>query len=152
MVSLLDLAPVAENVSVRGRDIPVNGLSITDLRDLMAAFPDAAALFSGGGINAGALLASAPKLCAAGICLALGSPGTPEEIAAVLKWPAGDQVKVLNKVIALSAPDGIGPFVQMAESLLGGVESLGETANKAQGMTSQRGSRKPPVMATLPHK
>ncbi len=149
MVRLLDLAPVAAHVSVRGKDIPITGLSITELRDLMAAFPDAASLFSGG-IDAGKLLKEAPGLVAAAIALAAGGDGTPEETAAILKLDAGSQVKLLNAVIAETAPDGIGPFVELIASLLGGMEAMQDQTAKAQATTSRLKPRGSSAMATKP--
>lgn len=151
MVGLLDIAPAAEIVSVRGKEIPVNGLSLTDIRDLMAAFPNAAGLFSGG-VNAGSLMAAAPDFVAAAICLAIGMKGTAEEREAVKKMAAGDQVKLLNAVITLSAPDGVGPFVDLIASLASGAEALGDQTEKVSAMSSRQRSRAAPVSATKPPK
>lgn len=149
MVSLLDLAPVAEKVSIRGNEIPVNGLSLTDLRDLMAAFPDAASLFAGG-VNAASLLAAAPDLVASAICLATGLHGSAEERDAVKRYAAGDQVKLLNAVIRLSAPDGIGPFVELVTVLASGAEAIGDQHTKEQATTSRQRPRGVPASATKP--
>ena len=77
---------------------------------------------------------------------------TKEERKAVSKWPAGDQVKILNVVIRLSAPDGIGPFVELFRNLMAGAEGLDvEGLNqKASAMSSGRRSRGASVLATKP--
>jgi hypothetical protein len=149
MIGLLDIAPVAETVSIRGKDVSVNGLSLTDIRDLLVAFPSAASLFANG-VNAGTLMASAPDLVASAICLAIGLEGKAEELQAVKKLPAGDQVKLLNVVIRLSAPDGIGPFVELIANLASGAETLGDQSDKVRDTTSRLRSRAAPVMATKP--
>ncbi|MEN6306092.1 MAG: hypothetical protein ABFD96_25425 [Armatimonadia bacterium] len=149
MVGLLDIAPVAETVSIRGSDIAVNGLSLTDIRDLLVTFPDAPALFADG-VNAAALLAAAPDLVAAAICLATGYKATKDEREAVKRLPAGDQVKLVNAIVKLSAPDGIGPFVELIVSLGNGAGSNGGQSTKASATTSRPRPRAAPVMATIP--
>lgn len=149
MVSILDIAPVGENVTIGGKEWPVHGLSITDLRDMMVAFPDAGALL-GEGVNAGTLLARAPDLVAAAICLSLGFKGTKEERESVSRWPAGEQVKVLNVIIKLSAPDGVGPFVELVQSLVAGAEGVDVEGLKASATNSARRSRGASVLATKP--
>lgn len=137
MVGLLDLAPVADTISIRGAEIPVYGLTLADIRDVMAVFPDVATLFTGGS-TAGALLKSAPE--AVLVMLAAGTRASEAERPVLATLYAGEQIAMLNKILKLTTPDGIGPFVELVQSLAA-VQDQGRAPaatgkNKARAMSS----------------
>lgn len=118
MVSILDVVPVAEKVSIRGHEIEVRGLGFEALARLIGNFPAVAGFFTDG-VNPAAFLTASPDLAALIICAGIGQDGEKER-EAVKQLPAGDSVKLLNAVLKGTMPDGPGPFLE----LLGTVEAM----------------------------
>lgn len=116
MAGLLDIAPAAERVTIRGVKVDVRGLSLTDLRDLIARFPEVVALF-GKGINAGVIMKAGPGVVSAVIAAACGNPGDAKAEAIVAELPLGEQAEILNRVLKLTMPGGAGPFVELLKTL-----------------------------------
>jgi hypothetical protein len=136
-IDLSTLDPVPEAVEIRGLKIPVSGLSLTSIRDLMVGYPAIGTLIAGG-LDAAALITQAPDIVTA--ILAAGT-GADEAGAAVLaRLPAGEQLALLNAIIRLTSPGGIGPFVEVITNLA--ATATAAAAPKATSPTSSR--RRPP--------
>lgn len=116
MTGLLDIAPAAERVDIRGIQVDVRGLSLTDLRDLIARFPEVVALF-GKGLNVGAIMKAGPAVVAAAIAAACGNPGDKAAEAIAGDLPLGEQADILDKVLRLTMPKGPGPFVALLKTV-----------------------------------
>lgn len=147
MVSILDLVPVAETVSVRGRDIPVNGLSFESFAQLIAGFPAIAGFFTDG-VNPAAFLAASPDLVAMVIGAGIGQEGS-EEREAIKRLPAGDQIKLLNAVLKGTMPDGPGPFLDLLENLEGFTTGLGRSTKDQATNSGKRRSGSAGAAATI---
>jgi hypothetical protein len=119
MATLLDIAPVAKQVLIPTSDgevaVDVRGLSIADIRDLLARFPDVLGMLEKG-VTAAAIFKAGPDIVAAVIASACGNPGVKavEELAA--SFGAGLQAEILTHVIKLTMPRGPGPFVELLKA------------------------------------
>lgn len=139
MISITDLVPVAEKVSIRGHAVEVNGLSFEHMARLIAGFPAVAGFFTDG-VNAAAFLAASPDLAAMVIGAGIGQDD-PASVEAIKKLPAGDAVKLLNAVLKGTMPDGPGPFLQMLETVEGFTGGL--TASRTKAPATSSGKQRP---------
>jgi hypothetical protein len=114
MVSIADLAPAGEDVTVNGKTITVKGLSFDQMVELYARSPDALALM-GGEAKGLAAVRKFPAVAAEIVALALGLTET-DAAAQVRQWPAGIIADLLLVVIRATAPRGLGPFVELMEA------------------------------------
>lgn len=124
MPELLDIAPSGDTVKVWGQDMDVPGLSSKGLVYLWRKFPQLQELFNQGkATDPMSLVEVAPEAVAAIIAAGAGAPGCPktEELAA--KMPLDTQLEVLTKIVKVSMPQGLGPFV---EKLMGLISGLGD--------------------------
>lgn len=138
MPGLLDIASAPSRVEVRGTQVDVFGVSAKGIAYLMANFPEIKALFSGKEISLDAetIITKAPTALAAIIACGTGNVGSQEaeEIAASLS--ADEQAELLAKILELTFPRGLGPFVQAVERLAATVGGGAGAISKAQGSTS----------------
>lgn len=127
MPSLLDVATIPSTVPVQGTDLPVFGVSAKGIAILMERFPEVQKMLAGdsAGITPSAILAKAPEAVAFLIAAGCGHPGEADHEAAAAKLAAGDQMAILEKVFALTMPQGVGPFFEklMALGNVVGVDS-----------------------------
>ena len=118
MAGLLDIAPVAKQVLVPFGEkevaVDVRGLSIADIRDLIARFPEVTAMF-GKGLNAAVLMKAGPDVVASVIAAACGSPGQAGEAVAA-SLGAGVQAEILTVVMNLTMPRGPAPFIALLKA------------------------------------
>lgn len=126
MATLLDIAKVTKTIQLGGIEIPVSGLTGQQLADLILRFPDIGKLVFGGNMSTNiiALVNLMPKACAAVIASGTGAHCTNdadaeekgyEEVA--LELPLGDQVSAIVKILELTFPQGVGPFVEQLQKL-----------------------------------
>lgn len=112
MAGLLDIAPAAKRVLIvteaGEQPVDVRGLSISDIRDLLARFPEAVAIMNTG-LTPAAVMKTGPDIIAAIIAAACGSPGADGEAVAVTLG-AGVQAEILTAVLNLTMPRGPAPF------------------------------------------
>lgn len=128
MVSIIDLVPVAEKVSIRGHAVPVNGLALEHFARLISGFPAIASFFTDG-VGAASFLAASPDLAAMIIGAGIGQEDDAS-LDAIKKLPAGDALKILNVVLKRTMPDGPGPFLAMLETVEGFTSGLSESRMK----------------------
>lgn len=119
MVSLLDIADTKKTVPIRGKEIPVNGISAEGIAHLLAAFPDLRKLMGGKSeeVTPDALMQFAPRAVAVAIASGTGLSGSKEGEAAAAKLSIGEQVELLAAIIDMTFPQGFGPFVERLDSL-----------------------------------
>lgn len=120
MASLHDIAPAQHRVQIPSgaTEVPVDvrGLTLQDVSDLMARFPDIAGAFSGGVEQdkiVPLILRMGPEVIAAAIAYACGAANDPASEKIVAAWPIGTQAEILAIVVRLTAPKGAGPFVEL---------------------------------------
>lgn len=113
MVQLSDIAPLAEEVPVGGgQTAAVYGVSVLGIVDLIHKYPELQALLSGEAIGTEALLSFGPKAVAAIIAAGCGQPGDEKAEAVAAKFPVAIQADLLEAILRLTMPAGIGPFVE----------------------------------------
>jgi hypothetical protein len=117
MASLLEIANVARTVNVQGVEVSVFGISGTGIATLMARFPEVGKMMSGVEPDRQALIKMAPKALNAFIAAGTGGIGDEkaEEIAGNLG--VGDQLDLIDEILRLTFPRGIGPFVEKLKGL-----------------------------------
>lgn len=139
MVSLLDIAPATETVSVAGKDIPVFAISAKSVASIMRRFPEVAMLLSGKAemVDTNSFYDLAPNAIAAVIAAGVGSPDSKEfeEKAATLSLD--QQLDLLEAILRLTIPGGLRPF---AEKL----QRMGVVASRVEGPSGKGVDTKSP--------
>lgn len=123
MPGLLDVAPLHETVSVNGTSITVDGLSAADIAILLQRFPDLRKLFAGREVvfDLAHIAQLAPALVAAIIAAGTGAIGDEKTEARAAQLPLETQVEFLDKIVKLTMPGGVGPFVEKVVALFEGL-------------------------------
>lgn len=138
MTSLLDIAPAQASVTVRGQALEVHGVSAAGIAQLLVRFPELEALLSGKDVtlDTKGLVAIAPRAVSVIIAAGTGHAGETEfEDAAEKNLTAGEQLEVLEAVIKLTMPEGVGPFVEKLLALVG-VARLGGAADRGKAQAT----------------
>lgn len=117
MSSLLDLAAQQTTVSVGGKDIDVFGISAEGIAHLLQRFPALLKAMSGGGVTQADLIKTAPGAVAAIIASGCGQPGNAKAEAIAAKLGLEAQLDLVNAILKLTFPNGVGPFVAKMEAL-----------------------------------
>lgn len=119
MVSLVDIVDVTKTVTVRGKEIAVEGINAEKLGLLINAFPELRMAFAGraGDMTPQDIVSMGPKIVAAIIASGTGSPGDAAAEAAAAKLTIGEQLTLLTTMFEMTFPDGFGPFVERLRSL-----------------------------------
>jgi hypothetical protein len=117
MVGLIDIAPRTETVDVDGVAVEVRGISAAGVASILARFPEIRMLMSGREVDADRIFAIGGNAVAAIIAAGCGYPGDAdaERVAGTLHVEA--QADILEVVLRLTLPKGIGPFVEKLTSL-----------------------------------
>lgn len=133
MPGLLDIMPAAKRVMIPTSEgeapVDVRGLSLPDVRDLLARFPEVIGMLGSGKVKAADVFAMGPDIVGAIIAAACGSGGVKEAEAAATMFSIGVQAEILTHVIKLTMPKGPGPFVEMLKALGLDVASLSAIAS-----------------------
>lgn len=121
MVGLLDLAPSTRTVRAGGSDVAVYGVSALGIAALLSQFPALLKMFAGGTLEANpkAIFENAPDAVSALIAAGCGYPGNKDAIKKAESLPVGEQVALVNAILDLTMPQGIGPFVEEVTKLMG---------------------------------
>jgi len=142
MTSLLDVAPATKTVNVQGTKVEVRGVSVYGISLLMSRFPELRDLLSGKDVEVTAdiLMDGVPEAVKAVIAAGVGEPGNEQFEAKAESLPVGDQFDLIQAIIALTVPEGVGPFVRKVRALLSqsGVSDAGGKAvdTKSQPQSS----------------
>lgn len=144
MASFLDIAPLAETVTVRGKDFEVRGLALEDLANTIYRFPQLRGLLPAAvrpgaeepALDVKSILGLGPEICAALIACATGKAGDPAEEAAIAKLGIAELFAFIEAILRLSFPGGLTPFVERLTALMGGPGAAGESLGRALGLSS----------------
>ena len=142
MVSLVDIVDVKKSVTIRGKDVEVEGINAEKLGLLINAFPELRMMFAGraGDLSPQDIVAMGPKIVAAIIASGTGSPGDEAVEAAAAKLTIGEQMTLLTTIFEITFPDGFGPFVEKLRSLGFMDDDAGGASGWGPGMNSQKPS------------
>lgn len=106
----------------------VTGVSATGIAVLLDRFPEVRALLTGKAVDLSPedIMSKVPMAIDAILAAGTGNPGDPAAEAVASKLPAGDQLALMQKIIKVTMPKGVGPFVDALTAIMGGlgVESL----------------------------
>lgn len=144
MLSLLDIGPLTEEVTVRGKNITVYGLSPEDFFFLITSFPELRKMADVANAEAATLIQVAPRSIALAIAVATTDReafATTAEYKAALdetgpvaaRLSIHHQLAIINAAIRLTFPDGVGPFVKELNVL---TNSINEASGRAVSVTA----------------
>jgi len=117
MASLMEIANVPRQVDVRGVKVDVTGVSAEGLAALMARFPDIGKLFSGIVPEKEDLMKLAPTALSAFIAAGCGKAGNEQAEKIARDLGLGEQLDLVDEILRLTFPRGVGPFVQKLQEL-----------------------------------
>lgn len=139
MVGLLDIAPSVASVTVRGKKIPVHGVSIEGIVLLLSRFPQLRQMMGQrGGVDGAALIASGGSLAGAVIAAGIGFPGDEAQEQAATRLPVTEQVDLIEAILKVTLPNGVAPFVARLTAL--GVLVSGRSATAPATKSRKRSS------------
>jgi hypothetical protein len=122
MASLLEIAPLYEVVTVRGRPVEVYGITARALPPLVRRFPRLKALAEGNRLEASDIIEMAGDAVGPIIAAGIGKPGDPAEEEAASRLTLGEQADILVAIRNLTMPDGLVPFAQKLSRLVGSID------------------------------
>jgi hypothetical protein len=125
MPGLLDIAPSSRTVKIGDVDVGVHGVSAKGIAVLLERFPQVREMFVGRSqeLTPDSIVTLIPDAIAAIIAAGTGSPGDPQAEAAAERLPVGVQADLLEAIIAVTMPKGVGPFLDQVMGVIGLVDA-----------------------------
>lgn len=121
MVSLIDIVPQTRTVRINGgSELELRGLGLRHIAGLLLRFPELRKLFADGApaLDFEAIITAAPDAIGSIIAEAAGQPQAADNVADAMS--VDDCAECIAAVVALTMPDGLGPFMEKLGSLLDG--------------------------------
>lgn len=121
MVSLVDLAPLKETITVRGKSFELSGIPAFVIVDLLVEFPELRRIFAEKELRQNelaALIAGSGRLAGALIAAANGEYGNEEAMRNAARLPPGDMLPFIAPILRLTFPQGVRAFVEEVAALL----------------------------------
>lgn len=112
MTSLLDIAPIGEDVEIDGKAIKVRGLSVSEIAHLLARFPHLRRVFDGAEADLAQVLTLIGDAVGPVIAAGTGNFGKAEEELAAASLGPETAVALIEPILRLTMPKGVGPFVE----------------------------------------
>lgn len=128
MASLLDLAPSARTVTVRGVAVEVAGVTARGLAVVLRKHPQLIEALKGGGISVESLAEMGPAVVASVIAAGTGNPGDAKAEAVAESLSISDQLLLVEAIVSETFPDGPENFMKSLERVTGGALAGGEAA------------------------
>lgn len=121
MPGLLDISPSVATVAVNGVDVSVTGVSAKGIATLLGRFPAIREMFAGrvADLSAEKIFELVPDAIAAIIAAGTGYPGNPEAEAKAESLPVGVQADIIQAIIDVTMPKGVGPFMEQIAAVVG---------------------------------
>lgn len=134
MSGLSQIFPTSETVEIRGMKISVGGIGLAAIAQLLNRFPNFRKMMSGQETDLSQVISGGDDFVAALIAAGTGEAGDPEaeRIASVLS--IDEQVSLLEPILRLTLPEGVGPFVAKLNKL-GAVLNAGLSDGRQSGAT-----------------
>lgn len=139
MAQLIDLVAQTEKVRVGDADLTVKGVSAAGVAVILARFPEIRALMSGREVEVEQLMAVGGEAVAAVIAAGCGFPGDEQAEAVAGSLSVDAQIDILEAIMRLTMPKGIGPFVEKLAAL-GAIGQKAEASAKAPATKSRKSS------------
>ncbi len=117
MSDFLSINPAPETVTINGKKTPVHGISMTGFGSLIPRFPNLVSelnerMKKDGALNLNAMMEIAGPAIGPIIAAGVGLPGDEQAEEFYAKLSASAQLRLLDKIVEKTMPDGIGPFVE----------------------------------------
>jgi hypothetical protein len=137
MTTLLDIAPVTRTVKVGNQELTVHGIGAHAIANLLQRFPQLRMLLSGMEVDVAKI---APDAGAAIIAAAIGKLGDEKEEQAATTLNLEAQLDILEAVVELTLPSGVGPFARRIAAMLEAltVSGVGESTKEADTRSLKR--------------
>lgn len=121
-----DSVPSVELVRHRGSDVETRGLGFEQIIDLVCRFPSIVKVLDKG--KPLAMTEFADPVINIMIAMATGVAGDEEQEANIANLKLGERAAFMASIIRQTAPDGVGPFVDLLNAL--SVQQAEEEENK----------------------
>lgn len=123
MNDFLSINPAPDTISINGKKIPVHGISMTGFGTLIPRFPNLMSdlterVKKDGALSLVAIIDVAGPAIGAILAAGLGYPGNEEAEKKAAQLDVSTQIKLLDKIVEKSMPDGVGPFVEQWGALM----------------------------------
>lgn len=123
MSDFLSINPVAETVEIRGKKVPVPGISAEGFGNLIPRFPNLVTdlqerLKRDGSLSIVAIIEVAGPAMGPILAAGLGLPGNEEAEKRAAQLDMSSQLRLMQKIIDRTMPDGLGPFVDLWAQLM----------------------------------
>lgn len=143
MPGLLDIASAPARVEVRGVKVDVFGVSAEGVAYLLTNFPEIKALFAGKEVSfdTATLATKAPRAIAAIIAAGTGNAGNADAEAIAASLAVDEQAELLAKIIELTFPRGLGPFVEAVSRLAATASESSDAITKGPATISPSPSK-----------
>lgn len=133
-VSLPDIANVVKSIEIRGQAVAVRGLGIEEVIALVVETPDLGQALDGKTAIAGVIMKS-PALIRA-----IFTRATDLDEESIARLDASEQAKLLAPIVKQTMSEGIVPFVELLEAVMGASDPQ-DIARKAASMKSRPSRR-----------
>lgn len=145
MATLLDIASLSEFVKIPGKggveqELEVFGVSAEGIVMLLKRFPEIQMLMTGKALEGDQLATLAPPAIAAIIAAATGTTGNKKAELIASRLPLELQMEILEAVIKLTMPNGLGPFVKRLQDM---AAMLGANASSAESIATEADMKLP---------
>lgn len=117
MVGLVDIAPAAETVSIRGQQVSVVGVSAAGVAGLLARFPELRRVFAGRDVPVEQMMTMGGEIVNAILAAGTGAPGDPDAEQAAGRLSIDEQADLMAAIARATLPNGVGPFVEKLTAL-----------------------------------
>lgn len=117
MVGLVDIALAVVTVTAGEQKVPVTGVSVHGVANLIGRFPELRMLMTGKSVDAGRLIELGPDVVVAIIAAGTGAPGDEPAEEAARRQPIEVQADFLEAILKVTLPGGLGPLVERLERL-----------------------------------
>lgn len=136
MVSLLDIVPATETVTVQGQAVAVQGVSATGVAHLLGRFAEIRAMLAGRIIDPDKLVTMGGPIVAAIIAAGCGHAGNADAERIAGSLGVDEQADLLAVILRLTLPQGVGPFVEKLTAMGGLLGVTAPVSAKATATTS----------------
>ncbi len=123
MSDFLSINPAPETITINGKKIPVHGISMTGFGSLIPRFPNLVAdlqerMNKDGALTLIGIMDVAGPAIGPILAAGLGFPGNEEAEKKAAQLDASTQLKLLDKIVEKTMPDGLAPFVEEWANLM----------------------------------
>jgi hypothetical protein len=120
VASALDISPLRGTVTLRDKDYEVPGVTAEGILYLLQRFPVLRAMLVNrelADMTADGLIAMAPEVVNCIIAVGLGHIASPESETSAGNLSLDEKMYVIEKIMEVTLPRGIGPFKEMLDRL-----------------------------------